>query len=86
MTLDQRITHAAARVAVAWSNGDDEQAQEWQATVERLMDERDAAARYAEMIGANLSTEERRARLRAARSSAFDILKGSPDHSVVRHA
>jgi len=60
MTLDQRITHAAARVAVAWSNGDDQQAQEWQATVERLMDERDHCA-------------------------TFDVLKGSPDHSVVRH-
>jgi hypothetical protein len=41
MTLDQQITHAAARVAVAWSNMDDQQAVEWEAEVERLMDQRD---------------------------------------------
>jgi hypothetical protein len=71
MTLDQRIAHAAARVAVAWSNMDDDQAAEWQAEVERLMDLRD-----------------RRDHHRATRVPlvTFDVLKGSPDHSVVRHA
>ena len=44
MTLDQRITQAVARVAIAWRNGEEDQAAEWQAEVERLMDQRDRAA------------------------------------------
>ena len=73
MTLDQRITHAAARVAIAWGNMDEQQAQEWQAEVDRLMDARDHADRLSESIG------------RLERRATFDELKGSPDHSVVRH-
>ena len=143
MTLDQRITHAAARVAIAWGNMDEQQAQEWQAEVDRLMDARDHADRLSESIGrlerratfdetptaaertvARLDgyTQEqhqagiraalerlakrhdRQARARAAVAllsglseaevdevggipcDTFDILKGSPDHSVVGHA
>ena len=92
MTLDQRITHAAARVAVAWANMDEQQAVEWQAEVDRLMDardERDAAARYADRIGMNLPRAERLARARAARldhCATFAALKGSPNHSALGHA
>jgi hypothetical protein len=68
MTLDQQITHAAARVAVAWSNMDEQQAVEWEAEVERLMDQRD---RLTDSI----------ARLEAR--DCFDVLKGHPDHSSV---
>jgi hypothetical protein len=44
MTLDEQITHAAARVAVAVSNGEEDQVTEWAAEVERLMDQRDRLA------------------------------------------
>jgi hypothetical protein len=42
MSLERRITHAAAKAAVAWSNGDEDQAQYWEAQAILLMDERDA--------------------------------------------
>ena len=41
MTLDQAITHAAARAAVAMSNGEEQQVAEWTAEITRLMDQRD---------------------------------------------
>lgn len=41
MTLDQAITHAAARAAVAMSNGEEQQVAEWTAEVTRLLDQRD---------------------------------------------
>jgi ubiquinone biosynthesis protein UbiJ len=44
MTLDQQITHAAARVAVAVSNGEEKQIKQWEAEVVRLMDQRDRLA------------------------------------------
>jgi ubiquinone biosynthesis protein UbiJ len=71
MTIDQQITHAAARVAVAVSNGEEDQVKQWEAEVERLMDQRD---RLADSI----------ARLEAR--DDFDVLKGHPDHSGLSHA
>lgn len=42
MNLERRITHAAAKAAIAWSNGEDDQAEYWEAQAILLMDERDA--------------------------------------------
>ena len=41
-TIERRIANAATRAAIAWSNGDDDQAEYWQAQAVLLMDERDA--------------------------------------------
>jgi hypothetical protein len=51
MSLERRITHAAAKAAVAWSNGDEDQAQYWEAQAVLLMDERDAQRPLAEQGG-----------------------------------
>jgi hypothetical protein len=97
MTLDEQITHAAARVAVAWSNMDEQQAVEWEAEVDRLMDLRDwvqmnvqrievSAEEFAK-IEALLDEEPRpvprlRALVERVQARAdFDVLKGHPDHS-----
>ena len=75
MTLDQAITHAAARAAVAMSNGEEQQVTEWSAEVTRLLDQRDGltAAEHAHIHSA------------AFTELMCQTLKGSPDHSVVRH-
>ena len=82
MTLDQQITHAAARVAVAVSNGEEDQVAYWTAEVTRLMDQRDAL----EAEFASHAESMREWAEMSLHCATFDELKGSPDHSVVRHA
>ena len=76
MTLDQQITHAAARVAIAVSNGEEDQVTDWTAEVTRLLDQRD---RLSDAEHAHIHSDEFTRQM-------SDALKGSPDHSVVRHA
>ncbi|WP_330473812.1 hypothetical protein [Terrabacter sp. C0L_2] len=69
MTLDQAITHAAARAAIAMSNGEEQQVAEWTAEVTRLLDQRDGLT-AAERTVARLdgyTQEQHRAGIDAAR-------------------
>ena len=78
MTADQHIAQAAARAAIAYRNGDDLLGAYWEERVQRLSDKRE--------LDAINATRTREAIARLEHCATFDELKGSPDHSVVRHA
>ena len=83
MTIDETLAYYATRAKVAAFNGDEIAEAHWVERINRVSDQREVA-RLAEELATHAESMREWAEA-SLHCATFDELKGSPDHSVVRH-